>query len=142
MYGVILTAHSEYPTGVYSALKLVCGDMENVKVVNYLEGQNYEQLEENIEKAYNELSGYEKIIFLTDLLGGTPFSRSVLKYGNNNNVRVLSGLNFSLLYSASTIECSDDMDKDIEEIIEAGRTGITVYEKSVSEQQESEEDGI
>lgn len=142
MYGVILTAHSEYPAGVYSALKLVCGDMENLKVVNYLEGQNYEQLEENLEKAYNELSSYEKIIFLTDLLGGTPFSRSVLKYGNNDNVRVLSGLNFPLLYAASTIECSDDMDKDIEDIIEAGRTGITVYKKEIKVEDENLEDGI
>lgn len=142
MYGIIVTAHNNFPSGLYSGLKLVCGDMENVKVVDYLESQSYEDLDNNLKIAFYEMSKYEKVIFMTDLLGGTPFSRSVLNFGDNKNVRVLTGLNFPMLYAASVMQESDDMDKDIQEIISLAREGITVYQMPVKKEQEIDEDGI
>lgn len=127
MYGVIIAAHGTYSTGIYSGLKLVCGEIENLKVVDYLENQTYEQLDANLKKAYEECNAYEGVIFIADLLGGIPFSRRALNFGHIENVRVLAGLNFSMLYSAVVIEPSGDMDEDIENILNMGRAGITVY---------------
>lgn len=141
MYGVIVTAHSNYATGVYSGIKLVAGDMENVKVVDYLENQSYEDLDTNLKIAFDELKDYKKKIFITDLVGGTPFSRSVLNFGSNDDVRVLSGLNFALIYTAMTMEDSENMDEDIKQIIEQGKAGITAY-MPVSKKQDDDSDGI
>lgn len=141
MYGVIVTAHSNYATGVYSGIKLVAGDMENVKVVDYLENQSYEDLDTNLKIAFDELKDYKKKIFITDLVGGTPFSRSVLNFGSNDDVRVLSGLNFALIYTAMTMEDSENMDEDIKQIIEQGKAGITVY-MPVNKKQDDDSDGI
>lgn len=141
MYGVIVTAHSNYATGVYSGIKLVAGDMENVKVVDYLENQSYEDLDANLKIAFDELKDYKKKIFITDLVGGTPFSRSVLNFGSNDDVRVLSGLNFALIYTAMTMEDSENMDEDIKQIIEQGKAGITAY-MPVSKKQDNDSDGI
>ncbi|MBS6062716.1 PTS sugar transporter subunit IIA [Criibacterium bergeronii] len=142
MYGVILTAHSEYSKGVYSGLKLVIGEMDNIRVVDYLESQSYEDLDKNLKATYDELSKkYEKIIFITDLLGGTPFSRSVLNFGANKFVRVLTGMNFPLVYSALIKEDTEDMDADVKSIIDDGQNGITFYQKPAENKQE-ETDGI
>lgn len=35
MNGVILTAHGNFPSGLYSGLKLIAGEMDNVKVVDF-----------------------------------------------------------------------------------------------------------
>ena len=127
MYGVIVTAHSNYASGVYSGIKLVAGDMENVKVVDYLENQSYEDLDANLKKAFDELKDYKKKIFITDLVGGTPFSRSAFNFGLNEDVRVLSGLNFALIYTAMTMDDGENMDEDIKQIIKQGKAGITAY---------------
>lgn len=116
--------------------------MDNIRVVDYLESQSYEDLDKNLKATYDELSKkYEKIIFITDLLGGTPFSRSVLNFGANKFVRVLTGMNFPLVYSALIKEDTEDMDADVKSIIDDGQNGITFYQKPAENKQE-ETDGI
>lgn len=141
MYGVIITAHNQYASGVYSGLKLVCGGMENIAVVDFLEDHSTEVLDANLKKAYESLSKYEKIIFITDLQGGTPFNRSVMNYADKDNVRVLAGLNFPLLYTAVITPDSDDMDADMETIMAAGKDGIVKYAAEVK-RQDADGDGI
>lgn len=142
MYGVIVTAHSKYASGVYSGIKLVAGEMENVRVVDYLENQSYEDLDANLKQAFDELKDYKKKIFITDLVGGTPFSRSVLNFGSNEDVRVLSGLNFALIYTAMTTEEGEDIDVDVKDIIEQGKAGITAYIPVNKKQETDDGDGI
>ncbi|MDO4787697.1 MAG: PTS fructose transporter subunit IIA [Johnsonella sp.] len=139
MYGVIITAHNQYASGVYSGLKLVCGGMENIAVVDFPESCGTEELDEKLREAYESLSAYSKIIFITDLLGGTPFNRSVMNYGEKENVRVLAGLNFPLLYTAVVTPDSEDMDRDIAGMIEAGREGIAMYRAQEKKENISEE---
>lgn len=141
MYGVIITAHNQYASGVYSGLKLVCGGMENIAVVDFPESCGTEELDKKLSEAYESLSKYPNILFIADLLGGTPFNRSVMHYGDRKNVRVLAGLNFPLLYTAVITPDSGDMDRDVKSMIEAGREGIAMY--SPQEKQESvSEEGI
>lgn len=142
MYGVIASAHGVCASGVNSGLELVCGAMENIVVVDFIEGDSAEDLDQALQKAYESLSDYKKKIFITDLMGGTPFNRAVLNFSNNPNVRVLSGLNFPLLYHASIIEASDNMDADMEEIIKEAREGMEMYRTPVIQEQDIEEDGI
>lgn len=126
MYGVILASHGNYASGLKSTLKLVCGDMENLRTVDYVAGMSVTELEEEYDKAMDELKVYDKIIFLTDIFGGTPFNRAVMKYSENKNVKVLAGVNFTLLYSALTAD-AEDFEEDIAEIIEAAKDEIAEF---------------
>ncbi len=141
MYAVIISAHNKYASGVYSGLKLICGDMENVAVVDYLENQSPEDLDQNLKSAYQRLEKYDRKIFITDLLGGTPFLRSVLNFGKQSNVRILTGLNFPLLYTAAITD-TGDFDADIKTVLDAGREGITVYTKIEEKEDTISDDGI
>ena len=139
--GVIIAAHGEYAKGVKSGLDLVVGEMPNLRVVNFLEGDNYEVFDEALTKAYDELKEYDNTVFLTDLKGGTPFNRSAILFGGNENVRVLSGLNFALVYQALISETSD-INEYVEEIIEAGKKSIDYFELPKEQEEQEETDGI
>lgn len=138
--GVIILAHGKYAEGLKSGLDLVVGEMENLKVVNFEEGVNFDILDGRIKEAYESLQNYQNIVFITDLKGGTPFNRSVLLYGQQENVRVLSGLNFALTYQA-LISDKQDIEKYLEEIITTGKESIDYFEL-VESDEEISDDGI
>lgn len=139
---VILCAHGQLASGIESGLKLIVGPMENLRLVNFQEGDTFETVDQALTEAFESLAEAKNILFITDLMGGTPFNRSVLLYGNRDNVRVLSGLNFALAYQGLISE-EEDIERYVEEVLAAGRDSIGQYAKpSESAQEESAEDGI
>lgn len=126
MYGVIIATHGNYASGLKSTIKLVCGEMENLRTVDYVAEMSVTDLETKYEEAMEELKTYDKIIFLTDIFGGTPFNRAAMKYAGNDNVKILAGVNFTLVYSALTAD-SDDINEDIAEMIEAAKDEIAEF---------------
>lgn len=144
MYAVIIASHAEYAKGIKSVLDFVAGEFENLAVVSYYEDENYDDLDSKIIEQYNSLKnkGYSSFIFLTDLVGGTPFSRCVLNFSKDKNVRVLGGMNFSMVYTA-LITQQDDIDSAVQEIINSGRDSIAVYSpKENINSEDTQEDGI
>lgn len=138
--GVIIAAHGEYAKGLKSGLDLVVGQMSNLRVVNFLEGDTYDTIDKALNEAYNDLKDFNNILVITDLKGGTPFNRSVSLFNDKDNVRVLSGLNFALTYQALVSE-EEDIDKYLNEVIETGKESIDYF--AILEKEEDDElDGI
>lgn len=141
MYGVIVTAHGKLPEGLESALKLVNGEMQNVRYCNFLETYTCEDIAKKINDALNELKDkYEGIFILTDIMGGTPFNQSVILTKNMKNIKVLGGVNFSMLYSASNVE--GNMEDALKEIIEESKEVIGYFEHYKFEEENLFEEGI
>lgn len=140
MYGVILTAHGSYASGLNSGLELIQGKSENVRVCDFVDGDGFTEIDAKINKALDELKGYEGILILTDLAGGTPFNRSVMLTQNLENVAVFSGMNFQAAYTA--IMASGDLNEAIDSIISEGKNGITNFNMGKNDSNEEEEDGI
>lgn len=142
MFGVIIAAHANYPTGLYSALKLVGGPMENVLCCDFLEGESSEDIANKIKQALLKLSSYEGIFVLTDIMGGTPFNQAVLISQEMKNVKVLGGVNFAMLYSAATAQ--GNMDEALENIISEAKNFIGYFGQDDDNSTEEiiDEDGI
>ncbi len=142
MTGVIFSAHGNFASGLYSGLKLIAGEMENIQIVDFLENDGNEGLDKKLTKALDSLKSYNNIVILTDLAGGTPFNRSVLLTEGKKNIRVLSGTNFQMLYT-SAFDPTDNINELTENILEAGKEGITVFEfKEENTSNNSDNDGI
>lgn len=141
MYGVIVATHGNYADGLKSTLKLVCGDMENLRTINYTSDMTFEDLENKYDEVVKSLGEYEKIFILTDIFGGTPFNRAVMKYAGNENIKILAGVNFTLLYSALTVE-GDSFEEDAEEIIEEAKNEIAEFKPACNTEDDDCEDGI
>lgn len=126
MYGVIVATHGNYASGLKSTVNLVCGEMENLRTIDYVAEISVTDLENKYDEAMAELKAYDKIIILTDIFGGTPFNRAAMKYAGKDNVKILAGVNFTLAYSALTAD-GEDFDEDIAEMIEDAKNEIAEF---------------
>lgn len=138
---VIAAAHGRFSEGILSTVEMIAGKFDNVRNVNFLDADTYEILDKKYADVLDELQGYDYYIFMTDLMGGTPFNRAVMNYASQENVRVLSGLNFASLFTAIT-GSNDDLDAFVDEILSAGVESIQKYELPKEKNEDLDDDGI
>lgn len=139
---VIAVSHANLASGVYSAIKMIAGEFDNLRIEEFKDNDSLEAFDKKLEIAYDELNEkYKNIFVLADLAGGTPFNRAVMTLGENENVRVIGGLNFASLYTAINSD-GDDIDETLEDIIETAKDSIISFEMKTKKEEESEEDGI
>lgn len=139
---VIAISHASLASGVYSAIKMIAGEFDNLRIEEFKDNYSLEAFDKKLEIAYDELNEkYKNIFVLADLAGGTPFNRAVMTLGENENVRVIGGLNFASLYTAINSD-GDDIDETLEDIIETAKDSIISFEMKTKKEEESEEDGI
>ena len=139
---VIICGHGHQASGLESGIKLIAGPMENLRVVDFEEGDNFAILDGRLQEAYESLKEAKNILFLTDLMGGTPFNRAVILYGREKGVRVISGVNFGMAYQA-LVSDADDIDLYAEEVQAAAKDSMAMFKFNESHVDENnEEDGI
>ncbi|WP_448886566.1 PTS galactosamine/N-acetylgalactosamine transporter subunit IIA [Citrobacter telavivensis] len=97
MLGIILTGHGGFASGMEKAMKQILGEQSQFIAIDFPETSTTALLTSQLEQAIEQLDGEEDIVFLTDLLGGTPFrvasTFAMLKPGRE----VITGTNLQLL---------------------------------------------
>ena len=139
---VIAVSHASLASGVYSAIKMIAGEFDNVRIEEFKDNDSLEAFDQKLLIDYEELDKeYENIFVLADLAGGTPFNRAVMTLGEKENVRVMGGLNFAALYTAINSD-GDDIDATLKDIIETAKESLIAFDFSPEETEDTEEDGI
>ena len=139
---VIAVSHASLASGVYSAIKMIAGEFDNVRIEEFKDNDSLEAFDQKLLIEYEELDKeYENIFVLADLAGGTPFNRAVMTLGEKANVRVMGGLNFASLYTAINSD-GDDIDKTLKDIIETAKDSLIAFDSNPEETEDTEEDGI
>ena len=139
---VIAVSHASLASGVYSAIKMIAGEFDNIRIEEFKDNDSLEAFNKKLQTAYDELKEkYNNIFVLADLAGGTPFNRAVMTLGEKENVRVIGGLNFASLYTAINSD-GDDIDETLADIIKTAKDSIIAFEMKKDIEEESEEDGI
>lgn len=116
MIGIILTGHGEFAYGLNSSMELIAGKPSDFRYISFNNEMTQEDLESNIGKAIDELSYCDNILILTDITGGTPFNVSFRISMNDEKIKVISGVNLSLLL---TLVLTKDTDSEVESYIES-----------------------
>lgn len=96
MIAVILSGHGTFASGVAEAIRLIVGEQEQFRFVDFKEGMTTEQLEVQIRQDMAEIDINDGIVFLTDLLGGSPFRVASLIAQERNDVEVITGTNLQM----------------------------------------------
>ena len=73
MLGIILTGHGGFASGLEQAMKQILGEQPQFIAIDFPESSTTARLTAQLEQAVSELDEQHDIVFLTDLLGGTPF---------------------------------------------------------------------
>ena len=97
MLGIILTGHGGFASGMEKAMKQILGEQSQFAAIDFPETSSTARLTAQLEEAVAELDGTEGIIFLTDLLGDTPFRVASTLAMQQSGREVITGTNLQLL---------------------------------------------
>lgn len=125
MIAVILSGHGGFASGIEKAIHQVIGEQQQFIALDFPEESTTQQLETQMRQAIQELDSGEGIVFLTDLLGGTPFRTASLLSQEREDIQVVTGTNLQMV--AEMLLERDEL-KLIEfrdQAIECGHRGIT-----------------
>lgn len=145
MLGIIVSGHGEFASSFEKTIEYVIGPQEKIKYINFNNQISKAELNSRFKEAINSLNLEDGILFVTDLLGGTPFSVAVeLSLENENNIKVLGGTNLPTLLAAIELREENENSLDcIQEIIEEGKEAIAMFSQEEDDgNNEILEDGI
>ena len=142
---IVLVGHGHFATGIYSSLQLIAGDQENVEAIDFVEGMSADELKQKILLA---ISNEEKVLILSDLLGGTPFkvSSTIMVENPTKTMNVLSGLNLAMLMEAVFARMAHGFDEVADKAVAAAQSGVVngkeLFTTDVEAEEEDFESGI
>lgn len=97
MLGIILTGHGGFASGMENAMKQILGEQSQFIAIDFPETSTTALLTSQLEQAVSELDAQQDIVFLTDLLGGTPFRVASTTAMQRQGTEVITGTNLQLL---------------------------------------------
>ena len=142
MTPIIVTGHGEFASALEKTMEYVIGPQENIYFVNFNNGMGNTELEEKLRKIVSETES-EEIIFLADIVGGTPFSTSVLISQDMPKNRVFGGCNMPMLFAALEMREEGTLEEIAEDILADAKSNTALFENTVcSCESDDFEDGI
>lgn len=144
MIGLIVTGHGHFADGLHTSARMIAGDHENVRYVNFEDGMGIDTLSGLLSDAYNSLAHCDGIVVLSDLPGGSPFKTAVetSMLHPDKKIEVLAGTNLPMIVTGVTmIDFEEDPTALAEELLTTGKEFMVRFELAAREEEE-EEDGI
>lgn len=128
MIGILVVGHGGFGKGLISSVDIIVGEQENLEYVEFKLEDSTEDLENNIKEKIEVMKNCDGILFLTDVVGGTPFKTCVLISQGVKNSEVLSGTNLPILLEAIMKRDTENIDGLKNNLIEIGKEGIKSFE--------------
>lgn len=144
MLGVVITGHGGFASGLLQAVEQVIGPQEQCIAVDFPEGMCTDTLNQALKVACQRCEQGEGVVFLTDLLGGSPFRQASLIVLEHQNYQVVTGTNMQM--AAEMMLERDGMSavefRDM--ALECGHRGLTSlwHEQQHTKQTIINDDGI
>ena len=97
---IIITGHNNFASGILSSLTMIAGNKDNIYAVDFLSDDNDDTLEDKFNKIISDNKDSE-ILFVCDLMGGTPFKVASKLAFTNDSYEVVTGINLGGLIDTS-----------------------------------------
>ncbi|MFV0261005.1 MAG: PTS galactosamine/N-acetylgalactosamine transporter subunit IIA [Kluyvera sp.] len=125
MLGIILTGHGGFASGMEKAMKQILGEQSQFIAIDFPETSTTALLTSQLEQAVASLDDQQDIVFLTDLLGGTPFRVASTLAMQKAGREVITGTNLQLLLEMA-MERDGLSSEDFRlQALECGHRGLT-----------------
>jgi Phosphotransferase system, mannose/fructose-specific component IIA len=125
MLGIILSGHGGFASGLEQAMKQILGEQPQFVAIDFPETSSTALLTTQMEKALTELDPQEDVIFLTDLLGGTPFRVASTLALQQSGREVITGTNLQLLLEMVLERDGLSSEEFRLQALECGHRGLT-----------------
>lgn len=122
MVGIILASHGGFATGILQSATMVFGEQPNVAAVTLMPSEGPNDIKKKMEDAIASFDDPEQVLFLVDLLGGTPYNQANgLIDGHEDKWAIVAGLNLPMLITAYS-------ERMMNEAVTAHEIAVAVYE--------------
>ena len=127
---ILLVSHKGIASGMKSAMKMIIGEeSQELKILELTEEEGIEIFSKNLEECITNwlLDENKKGIIFADLNGGSPYNQIegiLQKHNLKSRVKVIAGMNLSIIIDALFKDIDVNNLDEISEIIKAGREAI------------------
>lgn len=127
---ILLVSHKGIASGMKSAMKMIIGEeSQELKILELTEEEGIEIFSKNLEECITNwlLDENKKGIIFADLNGGAPYNQIegiLQKHNLKSRVKVIAGMNLSIIIDALFKDIDVNNLDEISEIIKAGREAI------------------
>ncbi|MEE6658365.1 PTS sugar transporter subunit IIA [Pediococcus acidilactici] len=138
---LIVTGHGNYATGIESTVKLLSGGLDKVSFIDFTGDMNEDSLSK---KFSEEIKNDNQIVFVCDLLGGTPFKEAVkLSMSSDKEISVTCGCNVgSIMEVGLQLSNFKGSSKELaDKLVSISQNQTKVFEHKTVDA-DSDEDGI
>ncbi|MFQ9515918.1 MAG: PTS sugar transporter subunit IIB [Eubacterium sp.] len=122
MVGIILASHGGFATGILQSATMVFGEQPNVAAVTLMPSEGPNDIKKKMEDAIASFDDPDQVLFLVDLLGGTPYNQANgLIDGHEDKWAIVAGLNLPMLITAYS-------ERMMNEAVTAHEIAVAIYE--------------
>lgn len=112
MVAIVLGSHGYYAKEALNSVQMIIGEQDNTGYFSLLESMDLSSTIEEANAVFDSLDKSQGVLFLTDIVGGTPNNVANVIMKRNSNVKVVAGFNLPLL-----IEIFLNRDKGLADLI-------------------------
>lgn len=144
MPGIILCGHGGFASGLEKAMLQIIGEQDDFIAIDFPAESTTHRLTQELEAALEQLKQCDSVIFLTDILGGTPFRVSATLSQGRADREVITGTNLQLLLEMSLERDTLSRDDFRREALACGHRGLTSLTDELQRARccETEDEGI
>lgn len=125
MPGIVITGHGSFASGLLQAVEQVVGPQQNCVAVNFPEQMSTAQLRGALNAALTKVAQADGVVFLTDMLGGSPFRCASELADQRGDCEVLTGVNMQLAAEMMLERDGLSLDEFREVALACGKRGLT-----------------
>ena len=97
-YRVVLVSHGEQSQGMLNTVQMLLGPQQNIAAYSLYPEQSVADLTRNLKKEV-DVHGSDNIIFMTELMHGSPFN-AVVSLTRDHRIYHITGVNLAMLMGA------------------------------------------
>jgi mannose/fructose/sorbose-specific phosphotransferase system IIA component len=138
--GIVLASHGPFAQGALQSAQLIFGhvDADRVFAITLNAGDNVGQFADKLAAAVKQLlQENERVVILTDMLGGSPNNSAMALLLNNAQVDVIAGFNMGTVIELLS---RMDTDVDINELVKQGQQALLNVREKVEESNKEDDD--
>ncbi|MFC0323508.1 PTS mannose transporter subunit IIAB [Gallibacterium melopsittaci] len=138
---IIIATHGVAAEQLLRTTEMLIGEQENVAFIDFVPGENAETIIGKYQaKLANELAHCDRVLFLVDTWGGSPFNAANRVSDGKDNMEVVTGVNVPMLVETFMARDDDPSLEELAEIaLETGRGGVRALKLEQKPQEKAEE---
>ncbi|PWI32575.1 PTS N-acetylgalactosamine transporter subunit IIA [Vibrio albus] len=138
MLSVIISGHGAFASGMEKAMLQVIGEQEQCIAIDFPPESTTQQLEAQFQQAIMQVGTENGLVFITDLLGGSPFRLASTIAMSQDNIEVVAGANLQLILEMMLERDELTSSQFREQALQCGHRGMTSLFDEMSKQPQQE----